>query len=92
MGSDLYEEDKLIFPDTLTEEEPIPQVQAPAPLQIPAQRSALPTTNIASVSPSLNPVPTASGPVNKQRYAAMFPTDIVSPLIKSKQGIGSLRG
>jgi len=54
--------------------------------------SALPTTDIASVSPSLNPPSTASGPVNKQRYAAMFPTDIVSPLIKSKQGIGSLRG
>ena len=87
VGSDLYEEDKLIFPDTLTEEEPIPQVQAPAPLQIPAQRSALPTTNIASVSPSLNPVPTASGPVNRQRFAALFPED--AALI---QGIGSLRG
>jgi hypothetical protein len=53
--------------------------------------SALPTTDIASVSTSLNPVPTASGPVDKQRFrqrfAAVFPED--AALI---QGIGSLRG
>jgi len=76
-------------PPTFETEPPLPQIEskAPAPLQIPAQRSALPTTDIASVSPSLNPVPTASGPVNRQRFAALFPED--AALI---QGIGSLRG
>ena len=59
---------------------------------IPAQRSALPTTNIASVSPSLNPVPTASGPVNRQRFAALFPEDRGLIEASGKQGIGSLFG
>ena len=32
----------------------------------------------------------ASGPVDRQRYAAMFPNDFASSLIRSQGGIGSL--
>ena len=55
-------------------------------------KSALPTTDIASVSPSLNPVPTASGPVNRQRFAAVFPEDRALIEASGKQGISSLFG
>ena len=43
----------------------------------------LPTTDIASVSPSMNPV--GQGPANRSRFAALFPED--RALI---EGIGSL--
>ena len=51
--------------------------------QIPAQPVAPPTTTLASVSPSMNPV--GQGSVNRSRFAALFPED--RALI---EGIGSL--
>ena len=45
-----------------------------------------PPSNISQVSPSLNPMPNTQ-PVNRQRFAALFPED--RALI---EGIGSLRG
>jgi hypothetical protein len=46
-----------------------------------------PTMSSAPVAPA--PVPT--GPVNRSQYAALFPSDIASGLIRSQdQGIGSL--
>ena len=63
---------------------PAPVVSTPAPApQIPAQASAFPTTDLVSVSPSLNPV--GQGSVNRSRFAALFPED--RALI---EGIGSL--
>ena len=60
----------------------------PAPPPIPAQPVAQPTTTLASVSPQ---TPAPSGPVDRTRYAAMFPNDPTSALIR-QQGIGSLMG
>ena len=57
----------------------------PTPPPIPAQPVAQPTTTLASVSPA------SSGPVDRTRYAAMFPNDPTSALIR-QQGIGSLMG
>ena len=57
---------------------------------IPAQPVAQPTTTLASVSP-LPPPPAPSGNVDRTRYAAMFPNDPTSALIR-QQGIGSLMG
>ena len=55
----------------------------------PAQTAAQPTTALASAAP---PPPAApSGPVDRTRYAAMFPNDVASGLIR-QQGIGSLMG
>jgi hypothetical protein len=62
----------------------------PTPPPVPAQPVAQPTTTLASVSPP--PPPQApSGPVDRTRYAAMFPNDPASALIR-QQGIGSLMG
>jgi hypothetical protein len=59
----------------------------PAPQPVPAQPVAPPpTTTLASATP-----PPAPGPVDRQRYAAMFPSDIASGMIR-QQGIGSLMG
>jgi hypothetical protein len=53
-------------------------------------------TNVASANvPQTQPMPApsptvAQGPVDRQRYAAMFPNDFASSLIRSQGGIGSL--
>ena len=59
----------------------------PAPQPVPAQPVAPPpTTTLASAAPP-PPPPAASGPVDRRRFAAMFPED--RALI---EGIGSLMG
>jgi len=62
---------------------------------LPSQPAA-PTTSVASAAPvqprPITPPPAARGPVDRSRYAAMFPTDIASGLIRQGQGIGSLMG
>ena len=57
---------------------------APQPVPTPA---APPTTAMASAPPPPPPPPAASGPVDRSRFAAMFPED--RALI---EGIGSLMG
>jgi hypothetical protein len=68
----------------------IDKVSSVAPPPVPAQPVAQPTTTLASVSPP-PPPPAPSGPVDRTRYAAMFPNDPASALIR-QQGIGSLMG
>jgi hypothetical protein len=62
---------------------------------LPTPQAAVPTTALASAAPvqpqPVAPPPVASGPVDRSRYAAMFPTDIASGMIR-QQGIGSLMG
>jgi len=59
----------------------------PAPQPVPAQQVATPpTTTLASAAPP-PPPPAASGPVDRRRFAAMFPED--RDLV---EGIGSLMG
>jgi hypothetical protein len=65
-----------------------PTMMPPQP--VPAQRVAPPTDTLASAAPP-PPPPAASGPVNRQQYAALFPNDVASGLIR-QQGIGSLMG
>ena len=63
----------------------------PAPQPVPAQPVAPPpTTTLASATPP-PPPPAPSGPVDRQQYAAMFPNDPASAMIR-QQGIGSLMG
>lgn len=86
-----------VLPEATTEEDsevgPVSSVAPtaiPTPPPVPAQPVAQPTTTLASVSPP--PPPQApSGPVDRTRYAAMFPNDPASALIR-QQGIGSLMG
>jgi len=61
-----------------------------ASLSVPTQQVAPPTTALASAAP-VQPQAASSGPVDRSRYAAMFPTDIASSMIR-QQGIGSLMG
>ena len=65
----------------------------PAPRPVPAQRVRPPTAALASAAPQVQapPPPPASGQVNRQQYAALFPNDPTSALIR-QQGIGSLMG
>ena len=56
---------------------------------VPAQPVAQPTTTLASAAPP--PPPASRGSVDRTRYAAMFPNDPASALIR-QQGIGSLMG
>jgi len=53
---------------------------------VPAQPVAQPTTTLASATP-----PAPSGPVDRSRFAALFPNDMASGMIR-QQGIGSLMG
>jgi hypothetical protein len=63
-------------------------VSSVAPPPVPAQRVAPPTSTLASATPVAPPPPPApSGPVDRRRFAAMFPED--RALI---EGIGSLMG
>lgn len=85
-------------PEISSEPPPPPepkQVIKESSLRLPSQPAA-PTTSVASAAPvqprPITPPPAASGPVDRSRYAAMFPTDIASGLIRQGQGIGSLMG
>ena len=63
---------------------PRPPVQRPSPVGPPTtQASAVP-------SPSPAPAPASSGPVDRTRYAALFPNDMASGMIRQNGGIGSL--
>ena len=61
------------------------------PQPVPAQPVAFPTTPVASATPPVQP-PVAQGPVDRSRYAALFPNDVASGMIRQNQGIGSLMG
>ena len=65
-----------------------------ASLSVPTP-AAQPTTAMASAAPVQPqppaPPPVASGPVDRSRYAALFPGHIASSMIR-QQGIGSLMG
>ena len=67
-----------------------PTAMPAPPPPVPAQRVAPPTDTLASAAPP-PPPPAASGPVNRQQYAALFPNDSASAMIR-QQGIGSLMG
>ena len=82
--------------EKIVDEEPvlIPNDQG-ASLNIPAQAPTLPVGPapcpvIQTASASLPQTTPQSGPVNRARYAAMFPNDPASALIR--QGIGSMMG
>ena len=86
------------LPESTEEQAPAPlssvaptAMPAPQPVPTPA---AQPTTAMASVTPPPPPpaAPAPSGPVNRQQYAALFPNDIASSMIRQNQGIGSLMG
>ncbi len=63
---------------------PRPPVKRPSPVGPPTtQASAVP-------SPSPDPAPVNTGPVDRTRYAALFPNDMASGMIRQSQGIGSL--
>jgi hypothetical protein len=63
---------------------PRPPVQRPSPVGPPTtQASAVP-------SPPPDPAPVNTGPVDRTRYAALFPNDMASGMIRQSQGIGSL--
>ena len=66
----------------------VPQTSQQSFLQspVPAQPVAQPTTTLASATP-----PAPSGPVDRSRFAALFPNDMASGMIR-QQGIGSLMG
>jgi len=79
--------------------EPIPvepEVIEESSLQLPTPPAAQPTTALASAAPvqpqPVAPPPVASGPVDRSRYAALFPNDVASGMIRQNQGIGSLMG
>ena len=86
VGSDVYEEDKLVFPETIADEDPPNVTSQVAPILSAPVESSQPPTNIALVSPTLNPLPNTQK-VDRRRYAAAFPED--RALV---EGIGSLRG
>jgi hypothetical protein len=94
LGAQEFVEPEATTDITLPEEpvvEPVSSVAPtamPTPPPIPAQPVAQPTTTLASVSPQ---TPAPSGNVDRTRYAAMFPNDVASGLIR-QQGIGSLMG
>ena len=84
---DKIEEETIVVPpsnqqgslNTVVEDTPTRTATAPAPSFIPQ-----------NVSPVLQAPAQPSGPVDRTRYAAMFPNDSASALIK--QGIGSMMG
>ena len=95
LGAQEIVEPKISSDPPVTEEEPVGPVTsvapttmpAPPPPQIPTQPVAQPTTAVASAAPRVAPPPppTPTGPVDRARFAALFPED--RDLV---QGIGSL--
>ena len=68
---------------------PSPPVQRPSPVATPTNQA------LAVPSPSPAPEPASSGPVDRTRYAALFPNDSISGMMKTTQqmsrgGIASL--
>jgi hypothetical protein len=61
------------------------------PQTVPAQPVAPPTTQVAPAISAPIQQSAVQGPVDRSRYAALFPTDIASGMIR-QQGIGSLMG
>ena len=57
---------------------PPPVQQRPSP--------AVPPTTQASAVPSPAPAPASSGPVDRTRYAALFPNDSISGMMKMRRG------
>ena len=85
-AQEFNEEDFEAEPPVIQEEQrPGQTTQLMPTLEPPKTRSQLPT-NIAQVSPTLNPLPNTQK-VDRRRYAAAFPED--RALV---EGIGSLRG
>ena len=75
------------LPDPQASLQPVPQFMDRESRQL--QRAE--TTPTMSPPPAA-PAPAPSGPVDRSRYAALFPSDITSGLIRAEeQGIGSLR-
>lgn len=99
ISEEIQEDDTVTPPsyidagDEVIEESSVQMPVAQPPL--PTPQAAPPTTALASAAPvqtqPVAPPPVASGPVDRSRYAAMFPTDIASSMIR-QQGIGSLMG
>lgn len=93
---------EYVEPD-VSSEPPAPEVIEESSVQIPVQPPlpmqrppAVPTTELAALEAPVQPQPVApppvaSGPVDRSRYAALFPGDIASSMIR-QQGIGSLMG
>jgi hypothetical protein len=84
--------DEINEPTEVIEESSVQMPVSQPPLPTPP--AAQPTTAMASVTPPPPPpaAPAPSGPVNRQQYAALFPNDIASGMIRQNQGIGSLMG
>jgi len=82
--------------EMIVDEEPVLlPTDEEASLNIPAEAPTLnvgpaPSPVIQTASASLPQTTPQSGPVNRARYAAMFPNDPASALIR--QGIGSMMG
>jgi hypothetical protein len=85
--------DQQIIESELEKQSSVAPTAMPAPQPVPTP-AAQPTTAMASVTPPPPPpaAPAPSGPVNRQQYAALFPNDIASSMIRQNQGIGSLMG
>tara|TARA_R100001510_G_scaffold19443_1_gene16952 strand:+ start:742 stop:4755 length:4014 start_codon:yes stop_codon:yes gene_type:complete len=67
--------------------------QRPVPPQASAPQVAPPPVAQAPAPTFQTPAPTAQASrVNRQQFAAAFPFDVTSDVIRSQQGIGSLRG
>jgi len=103
LGSTFREVDDEID-QQITEQEvssPLVDEPVPAPVLDTPTTSAVPVSPMRSVAPppmspvpspvAMAPPPAASGPVNRQQYAALFPNDSASAMIR-QQGIGSLMG
>ena len=95
--------DQQIIESELEEQSSAAPTVMPATQPVPAQRVAPPTSTLASATlppptatlasatppPPPPAAPAPSGPVNRQQYAALFPNDLASGMIR-QQGIGSL--
>lgn len=92
-SEEIQEDETVTLPSyTDSEEEVIEESSVmPTPRPVPTQPVALPTTPVASATPPVQP-PVAQGPVDRSRYAALFPNDVASGMIRQNQGIGSLMG
>jgi hypothetical protein len=83
--------------------EPLPEKEVEEEEEMSSNRRVYPPMpptafdSMMSAAPPPTPVPTsqpvAQGPVDRQRFAALFPNDLASGIIRSRnQGIGSLMG
>ena len=103
LGSSFREADDEIDQQIIEQELSSPPVEEPVPAPVldSPTTSAVPVSPMRSVAPppmspapspvAMAPPPAASGPVNRQQYAALFPNDSASAMIR-QQGIGSLMG